>query len=195
MAARGCTCTGDSSGIVRTNGLARTVSYWCHPIARAVDAFRATPTDSAWGVPLSVGRCVRDILKHRTSIGTNILIDWTIFKYVCISRISSCCTHTVAVSLEKYALLQVQGLVKTNTSKIIKWLILIMVAKNCMLHYMAFIVCFSVMKHLASTYIINLILYLQSFSSYWHTCSYFPARAQHFDWTTPWRTWRTFAMN
>ena len=73
MAARDCICTGDSSGIVRTNDLARTVSYWCHPIARAVDAFRTTPTDSAWGVPLSVGRCVRDILKHRTSIGTNIL--------------------------------------------------------------------------------------------------------------------------
>ena len=85
MAARGCICTGDSSGIVRTNDLARTVSYWCHPIARAVDAFRTTPTDSAWGVPLSVGRCVRDMLKHRTSIGTNILfVKLMVFIYIYI---------------------------------------------------------------------------------------------------------------
>jgi hypothetical protein len=90
MAARDCICTGDSSGIVRTNDLARTVSYWCHPIARAVDAFRTTPTDSAWGVPLSVGRCVRDILKHRTSIGTNILF---VKLMVCIYI----CTHTHAL--------------------------------------------------------------------------------------------------
>ena len=85
MAARGCICTGDSSGIVRTNDLARTVSYWCHPIARAVDAFRTTPTDSAWGVPLSVGRCVRDMLKHRTSIGTNILfVKLMVYLYIYI---------------------------------------------------------------------------------------------------------------
>ena len=70
--------------------------------------------------PFSVGRCVRDRLRYRTPIETNkyTVCDINLpdnFKYVCFSRISDCCTRTVAISLEKYSLLQVHGLVKTNT--------------------------------------------------------------------------------